>query len=421
MALALLENRKTHTILYGFILRELLLSFLVSFLFFFAIFFINQILVLLNKVLIKNLTFELISILVTTSIPQFLIYVIPFATLAACAMTLGNLGANNEIIALKSIGISNKRIFILLLIFSVCAGCLNLYTEHVLIPNASKTYVATLDRVMADLPTFEIKSNKINSIGSYTMKNGEVANDEIYDIVIFDEEEMTLSADKGIVKLVDYDNYIYELNLANSDILLENTDNIVVSNAEKALIYLNFSSQVPTLTSTSPSQLSLTDLRDIIDEEDRDFESTTQEYFENLDKNKYELYSKLRAVDSYDDIYNEEIKKLVDDIEIAEINKPMNSFGQYYRAEYAKKLALSFAPIALCIVSLGLGFVRLRYGRLFGFGLSLIISSLYWYILFFSQLQIFKYDISPFYFIWSGNFIMCLIGSIIFLIRRKRG
>ena len=421
MALALLENRKSHTILTGFILRELLLSFLVSFLFFFAIFFVNQILVLINKVLLKNLTIELVTILVFTSIPQFLIYVIPFATLSACAMTLGNLGANNELIALKSTGISNRRIFSVLIIFSVFAGLLNLFTTQVLIPKASELYVATLDKVMADLPTFEIKSNKINSIGTYTMKNGEVKNDEISDILIFDEKEMTLSAEKGIVKLIDNNNYIYELSLKGANILLNNSDNLVVSDADESVIYLNFSSQVPNLTNSSPAQLSLEDLSALIKEEEESYSSTIENHNKNLDENRYKLYSHLNNATSADDLNIEDVNELLFNINRDQANEPYSSFAQYYKAEHTKKLALSFAPIALCIVSLAFGFVKLKYGRLFGFGISLIISSLYWYILFFSQLQIFNYNIHPFYFIWLANFTMCLIGFLMILVKRRSG
>ena len=97
------RGRKRNTILYFHISREFLLNFLVSFIFFFFIFFINQILLLVKKVLLKNVDIQTMIILVLCAIPQFLQYVIPFSTLSASSMVLGDLGANNELLALRSL------------------------------------------------------------------------------------------------------------------------------------------------------------------------------------------------------------------------------------------------------------------------------------------------------------------------------
>ena len=98
-----------HTLVYRHTAREYLLSFVVAFLFFFFIFFINQILLLAQKILIKNVDYSSVLILVLLSIPQFLLYTFPFASLSASSMVIGDLGANNELLAMRSSGISLYR------------------------------------------------------------------------------------------------------------------------------------------------------------------------------------------------------------------------------------------------------------------------------------------------------------------------
>ena len=53
------------------------------------------------------------------AIPQFLQYVIPFATLSSSSMVLGDLGANNELLALRSLGIPMKKVYKALVILSL--------------------------------------------------------------------------------------------------------------------------------------------------------------------------------------------------------------------------------------------------------------------------------------------------------------
>ena len=115
----MLLRRERYSILNYHIFREFLLSFIVSFIFFFFIFFVNQILLLVKKVMLKNVDIFTMLQLVMCAIPQFLQYVIPFATLSSSSMVLGDLGANNELLALRSLGIPMKKVYKVLVILSL--------------------------------------------------------------------------------------------------------------------------------------------------------------------------------------------------------------------------------------------------------------------------------------------------------------
>ena len=66
-----------HMLVYRHSAREYLLSFVVAFIFFFFIFFINQILLLAQKILIKQVDYRSVLSLVLLSVPQFLLYTFP--------------------------------------------------------------------------------------------------------------------------------------------------------------------------------------------------------------------------------------------------------------------------------------------------------------------------------------------------------
>ena len=101
--------------------------------------------------------------------------------------------------------------------------------------------------------------------------------------------------------------------------------------------------------------------------------------------------------------------------------RPVDFYSQYYKAELAKKSALALACLCLTLVALPFSLLKLKYGRLTGFAISLIVAVAYWYILFFSQLKIFDISFSPYMLIYSADIIVLLISLFfMFLLRKAR-
>ncbi|MBJ2355670.1 LptF/LptG family permease, partial [Sphaerochaeta sp. S2] len=98
---------------------------------------------------------------------------------------------------------------------------------------------------------------------------------------------------------------------------------------------------------------------------------------------------------------------------------PINFYYQYYRAELHKKFALSAACFMLVFLTFSLSFFKVKHGRLIGFGMSMLVAVLYWYLLFFSQMQIFKFPINPGFLIWIPNMLMFFTGILIMLFARR--
>ena len=422
----MLPRRERYTILNYHIIREFLLSFIVSFIFFFFIFFVNQILLLVKKVMLKNVDIFMMLQLVMCAIPQFLQYVIPFATLSASSMVLGDLGANNELLALRSLGIPMKKVYKILVILSLILSIITFYISDYLMPESQKVYKNLLNNIMQELPTFELNSNSTNTVGDIVLVNKDVDGNKIEDILLFNNKanpEQTISAKEGKLELIDLDRYIYRLDLENTNLLL--TENNIASwslaDSKNTTMYLNFSDQIPALTQDSPSNLSNRELSTLI-------ESTKEELIENRSRFHLNratalasLASYISDVESYDDYYSVEsnINSKLVEIEIYGDKEPIGFYYQYYTAEWHKKYVLSFACLCLTIVTFPLSFIKIRYGRLFGFGLSLLVAVAYWYILFFSQLKIFDVTFSSAYLMWLCDAVMFVFGLIMLFIKRN--
>ena len=420
--------RSTSRLLSSYVLKEFLKSFFVAFLFFFAIFFVNTILLLVQKILLKNISVSTMVEMVLLYMPQFLVYTFPFATLTSSSMVLGDMASSNELLAMKSLGISSYRVYAPLVIASVVLSVMTFITADVLQPYTSVIYRDKLAVLMAEMPTMEIESNTINSVGNIMLSNGKAEGSVIEDLLLIskDEEKYNKSvySSKGEMTIVDPVSFVYSLDLDKPSILLTSRDEIntyAYAMAENGRIYLDFSSQVPSLTSSSPVNLSSKDLLSTIKERDNIQNNDRSYYY----KEKENTYFKLSS------LIEELGKKSVDDEYIVstidQINKedgylgdlPVNFYGQYYKSELTKKIALSIACTVLTLITLPLSNVRVRHGKLTGFAVAIVVAVSYWYMLFGAQLMIFNITSSPYLLILAPDIFITIIAFILLFIYRK--
>ena len=420
--------RSTSRLLSSYVLKEFLKSFFVAFLFFFAIFFVNTILLLVQKILLKNISVSTMVEMVLLYMPQFLVYTFPFATLTSSSMVLGDMASSNELLAMKSLGISSYRVYAPLVIASVVLSVMTFITADVLQPYTSVIYRDKLAVLLAEMPTMEIESNTINSVGNIMLSNGKAEGSVIEDLLLIskDEEKYNKSvySSKGEMTIVDPVSFVYSLDLDKPSILLTSRDEIntyAYAMAEKGRIYLDFSSQVPSLTSSSPVNLSSKDLLSTIKERDS-LQNNDRSYYY---KEKENTYFKLSS------LIEELGKKSVDDEYIVstidQINKedgylgdlPVNFYGQYYKSELTKKIALSIACTVLTLITLPLSNVRVRHGKLTGFAVAIVVAVSYWYMLFGAQLMRFNITSSPYLVILAPDIFITIIAFILLFIYRK--
>ncbi|MBG0766224.1 MAG: LptF/LptG family permease [Spirochaetaceae bacterium] len=407
-------------LVYRHIGREYLLSFIVAFFFFFFIFFINQILLIAQRILLKQVDYFSVFQLVLLSIPQFLLYTFPFSSLTASSMVIGDLSDNNEILAIRSSGISLKHVFLPIILISLIFSLMTFLTADKALPWSTKKYRELYSGLMRELPTLELASNTTNTIGNKVLVNKEVVGNTVHDIVLFetsnDRSGQIISAPTAEVTLYDLNAFIYQLDLENPLMLRNDGDSQwALSKADSARFFLNFSGQIASLASALPSQLSIKELQENIAIHRSALEKETARYEEKLQKARLNL----ATLTQQEMVSPERVEEAAQEVSNLEKKKPINFYYQYYRAELHKKFALSAACFMLVFLTFSFSFFKVKHGRLIGFGMSMLVAVLYWYLLFFSQMQIFKFPIHPGLLIWIPNVLMFLSGVLIMLFARR--
>lgn len=413
--------------LYGYVGKEYFLSFLVAFVFFFFIFFVNQILVLAQKILLKNVMLSDVLMLVVLSIPQFLMYTMPFSSLASASMVIGNLSSQNEVLALRSCGIHTGRIFVPIVGISLLLSISTLFIADRMIPYTTERYRDLYAQVLERVPTLELENYSSTTFGNMVISNGLVDKNEVHDMLIFDDSDPNNSrvvfADKGSFSVVDIDRFIYRIDMENPQILATDSTSLgsySLAKASSMTMYINLSSQTGANVNITPSQMSIRQLMTLTNERREENDSLKAQKAEDVRRLTSSVAEELFSLEDGKTIDAGSLYRRVNDVVERQDRRSFSFYFQYYRTELQKKIALSFACTFLVFIAFPISFFRVKNGRLLGFGLSMLIACMYWFLLYYMHTRAIMTSLHPAIFIWFPDALVFFIGVVLLLKLRKR-
>ncbi|MCE1199866.1 MAG: LptF/LptG family permease [Marinilabiliales bacterium] len=169
-------------------------------------------------------------------IVEFLIYTLamlmpmalPLSMLLASIMTFGDLGENNELLAMKAAGISLFRIMKPLIVLSIVLSIGAFQFSNKVIPVSFKKLMALMSSIRQMRPEIVVKEGVFsNDIDNFSIKVGRKAKDGsmLYDIMIYDHRfdqgnETVTVADSGTMKITSDKRYMI-LNLWSGETFAE--------------------------------------------------------------------------------------------------------------------------------------------------------------------------------------------------------
>lgn len=176
---------------------------------------------LVGKGIDLNVIFELLMYAAFTLIPMGL----PLATLLAAIMTMGNLGENYELLALKSAGMSLPKIMRPLIWVVLLVSLMSFFVANNLVPYSTKKIYALLYDIRQQKQTIEFKDgiffngieNMSIRVSKQDKEGGLLHNVIIYDTRSSDGNMTTTVADSGYIKLSD-DKKFLNVTLYNGEI-----------------------------------------------------------------------------------------------------------------------------------------------------------------------------------------------------------
>jgi lipopolysaccharide export system permease protein len=164
----------------------------------------------------KGLEWNILTELLFYASATFVPIALPLAILLSSLMTFGDLGENNELVAMKAAGISLKKIMMPLVFLSLITGLGGFLFSNYALPVANLKFRSILYDVRQQKLAFNIKEGIYYSgIDGYVIRIGTKEKDEktIRNIMIYDHTDkmgntnLTL-ADSGIMEMTSDDKFL---------------------------------------------------------------------------------------------------------------------------------------------------------------------------------------------------------------------
>ncbi len=409
-----------------YIILEFIFSFIVSFLFFFFIFFVNQLLLLAEEILSKNVSLKNVFFIILYSLPAITSFTFPFASLVGSLMAVSRLSSDNEILAFQASGIQYKTLLVPLLVMGIVLSSFSFLINDYFLPLSTIKFSRLYRDILYSTPELELDSYSIKKYQNTTLITGKVTKSTIHDMVIIDR---TAHKNKRIITASRATLVPSSLQKGISSILLKDVFSITPENMQRGkfsyffaesmlynILLKNISFSIKTLT---PREMSARKIyRGIIRKKRKLKQRKT-------DVNK--KISLLRPVlwEEYSDMIQNGNNINTVHITYDKIKKLENTHFfdrslQIYTLEFYKKFSIPFACFLFILFAFPLSLYSRKSGRSTGFGIGLLVSVFYWSLLFAGQTFGIRMNISPFIAMWSPDILILCAGIVLMVKRYKR-
>lgn len=372
-------------ILTRYILVEFVAPFLLALLCFTMVLLMNEVFTLTKTFVAKDVSpWYLVELLIYV-LPATLVVTIPMATLVGILLSFGRLSADNEIIAMKSIGIGLHQLMVPILILSFGISIFTFFFMDMALPSANMAYVRLMYSINVRHPGLILEKGiimrELEREGKMWMferqdpRTGRLKNVRIWQeyqdglptLVTAKEAELDFSG--MYTKLRLFDGVIYKPG--------DRPEDMVTIRFDRQEIRLGLSKA----------------LREI-EYEGRSFRSMNlRELTRKISQIRNDLR---RGSQPYRDVLRQQLNRAL--------------------VEYHKKFSIPFACFAFGLIGVPLGTLTRKSGKMVGFGVGLSLILLYYVLLRVGETTGIKGAMNPMLGVWTPN-IITSIGGIILAIQ----
>jgi lipopolysaccharide export system permease protein len=422
---------------YWYVAREALLSFLVGFLFFFFIFFVNNLLLLIQNenILAKNIPIPEILVIVVLKLPIVILFAFPFGTLVGSLMAVARLSSDNEVLALRAAGLSTFRLFLPLLVLGFALSLVSYYANDYLLPASSLEEKKVGRRIFLAHPQLHLDAYSVSPLReqNLTIMTGRVDDDYIYDIVIFDRtaqlDRRVITARRARVVPNEEQPDVISLQLEGvfSQLIdAREHDRFEYSLADSMqynLLIRPFSVNI----SLGPMEKTAFDIWQIIQQKQLEFDEQVAALAVQIGTQRHDLREEIRFISESDTVISSTLGRERTKIEnlysvyLEQKNQVLRNVDlERYTLELHRKFSFPFSCLVFIVFTFPLGLLARRSGRIFGFGIGLLVSVVYWGLLLLGTEVGFNQGFPPLFSMWLPNLVVLAAGVAFNLLRLKR-
>jgi lipopolysaccharide export system permease protein len=409
--------------------KEFVFSTGVSFLFFFFIFFLNQMLLMAERVLSKRVPVWDVVLLIFYSLPGIIALSLPFAALVGSLMAIGKFSSQNEIIAFQASGIPLKRIFIPIFVIGVFFSCFSFIMNVYFLPLGTLRFNTLYRSLLYSHPELEIESYSVKVFQDSIIANGRVDGQSVETVFILDKEaqgaKRIIMAESAVIdKSLDGVISLSMKNITTHAIAADDKKQYSYSFAKTMDYNLLLKNISEAFRNPSPREMSSYDVYIEIQKKERNLASSEQEHEMEIHLSELEYRQMYRSL--VDRLYEGSVaqenaqrtlERLGSAITAVKQRSVSDRTLQIFLIEFYKKFSLPFSCIAFVIFAFPVGLFTYKSGRSVGFGIGLFVSIFYWGMLVAGQTLGIRAQFPAFWSMWIPDIVIFIFGLAAGIIR----
>jgi len=424
---SIIENERTTSYtLFRYIFLEMLFSFVICFFFFFFVFFVNQILLMAQEILEKHVPFGQVVLLVLFSLPLIISTSAPFASLVGTLMTVGRLTSDNEILVMLSSGLSYKIIFFPAITLGIIISLLSFFTNDVLLPAGTVQFNKLWRQILVSTPALELEANSVKRFKNTVIVTGDVSGNVIGNLIILDktEEGERRMIMAGSAELKDSGNEGLSLDLSKA--FFHSSKEVTWDDydyAQTDFLQYKVSNDdiMQDIVSVTPREMSSRDVFTSVRERRASLNTRANTRKARLIIQAAELENILRAgpeTDSWNtksssiSSFRRDFQSLMSVMNDRTLNISV--------LELYRKFAVPLGAFCFVFLAVSLGLMAKKSGQTVGFIFGVIISVIYWSMLFIGQTMGLRVGTPPFWSMWLPNIFFLSAGIVLAVIKVRR-
>lgn len=412
------SRRRLPTTLFRYIGSEFGISFLVSFAFFFFIFFINQLLLLAEEILQKDVPLWDVARLIVFSLPSIIALSVPFGTLVGSLMVAGRLSSDNEVVAMRACGIPFRSFFTPIALLAILLSVLSFFVNDFLLPLGTLNFGRLYRELLYANPALELDPYSVKRYQDDVLITGGVEPGRLDEFVIIDTDgqgnpRIIVAEEARLVREGDPSAIGLELENVITHSAVNGTE-YNYSQARRMRYNILLQDITVAIRTPGPREMSTRDVRHAIEEKEADYNPRYDAWISDIAVRRAAggnaAFDALRGIDGM----REQSLAYTRQVEERLRQRPYDRSLQVYRIEYHKKYSIPFAALSFVVLAFPLGLFSKRSGRGVGFGIGLLIATVYWAMLiggqtFGTQRMFFP----PILAMWAPNILFFLSGVVI--------
>jgi len=415
--------RSMSATIYWYILRETMFSFLICFMFFFFVFFVNQILLLAQDILKKQVPFHQVSMLMLFALPGVIAMAAPFASLVGTLMTVGRLSGGNEILVMLSSGLSFRNVFLPAITVGIIISTMAFVANDILLPAGTLQFRDLYRRILFSTPALEMASNSVIRAKDTVIVTGDVSGNAINNVLVMDRtgdgERRLIMAHTAELKDAGKEGLSLDMTGAFIHSSKEiNREDYDYASASMVRYWVPQEDIIQTMTSISPREMSSVDVFREVRRQTAELNLLVNERQNIVSALGLALEETLRAGPGTGDWNRRSGQLTAFQREVQTLKNVRDDRTLLiYRIELNQKFSIPFGALTFVFLAVAIGLMTKKSGQTVGFLIGLIISVIYWALLLGGQTLGLRFGAPPFWSMWAPNIIALSIGSTLALIK----